>query len=126
MKPKTVKIGYLISTGIFVALLLADGLAGVLQIEGGQKSLLALGYPMYLLFIVGGAKILAAYSILQTKWKTIKEWAFAGYTINCIGASASHAFSHHSLFLILLPALFFGVMLVPYIFWKRILETNNA
>lgn len=117
---KKITIAYWVSTIIFALFLIGDGLGGVLHAEAGVVSLAALGYPVYLLTIIGTAKILAAFAILQNTYKTLKEWAFAGFTINCIGAFASHYFSHSSALMLVLPFIFLGIMAVPYILWKKI------
>ena len=117
---KKVTIAYWVSTIIFALFLIGDGLGGVFQAEAGKASLAMLGYPMYLLTIVGTAKILATIAILQNKCRTLKEWAFAGFAINCIGAFASQYFSHASIGMIILPWVFLGIMMVPYLLWKKV------
>lgn len=49
-----------------------------------------LGYPLYLLTILGIAKLLAVVGIWQKFSPTLREWAYAGITINLVGAIASH------------------------------------
>ena len=51
-----------------------------------------LGYPTYLLHILGLAKVLGAVAIVSKRSKTLEEWAYAGYTFNLLGAIASHLF----------------------------------
>jgi hypothetical protein len=119
MKTKTLHRAYMISTGIFAFWLFADGLAGVLQVEAGKVSILALGYPLYILTIVGYAKILAGFAIIQNKCKTLKEWAYAGYAIDCFGALFSQIFTGASTLMIIIPIVFLGIMSVPYILWKK-------
>ncbi|MGI4874466.1 MAG: DoxX family protein [Janthinobacterium lividum] len=69
----------------FSLLMLADGTAGVLRVPGGQEAMRHLGYPLYALLIFGTAKILGALALLQPWWRTLKEWAFAGFAINFVG-----------------------------------------
>jgi hypothetical protein len=114
-----VKIAYWIATIIFALLLVMDGMGGIMRAPAGQESLAHLGYPMYLLPMTGVAKLLAAIAILQTKFRTIKEWAFAGFAINCYGALWSRAALGDSLGMVLFPIVFFAIMLVPYVLWKR-------
>lgn len=49
-----------------------------------------LGYPLYLMKILGTAKILGALAILTGRIPLLKEWAYAGYTFMLLGATASH------------------------------------
>jgi hypothetical protein len=119
MNSKALKISYWIATIVFALLLVMDGIGGITQQQAGKDSLQHLGYPMYLLSITGVAKMLAALAILQTKFRTIKEWAFAGFAINCYGALWSRAAVGDSVGMIAFPIVFFAIMLVPYVLWKK-------
>lgn len=119
MTTKTMKTTYWITTIIFALWLVLDGIGGVTQAQAGQEALAHLGYPMYLLIISGVAKLLAAVAIVQTRFRTIKEWAYAGYALNCIGAFASRAFVGDSLFMVIMPLIFLGIMFIPYYFWRK-------
>lgn len=88
MIPKTIKIIYWSVTGLFILAMLLDEIAGVLRVKGGKEALAHLGYPMYFLTILRTAKILGAIAILQTKFQTIKEWAYAGFTFKFISVFA--------------------------------------
>lgn len=123
MKPK---IAYWISTSIFALWLIFDGIGGVMQVQAGKDVLVHLGYPMYLLIISGVAKLLAAVAVLQTKYRTVKEWAFAGYAFTCLGAFASRAFVGDSVFMILMPLIFLALMFIPYYYWKKTLLRTPA
>jgi len=60
-------------------------------IGGGAAAVLqALGYPLYLMKILGLAKILGAIAIVSNRSRTLKEWAYAGFTFDFLGATASH------------------------------------
>lgn len=120
MKDNRLRIAYWIATILFALWLLGDGLGGVLQVEAGRDSLAHLGYPMYFLLIVGFAKLCAAIAILQTRYTTIKEWAYAGYAFNCLAAFASRAFVGDSFALVVLPLIFLAIMFVPYLLWRKV------
>ena len=49
-----------------------------------------LGYPLYLLNILGVAKILGIIALLIPKFFRLKEWAYAGFTFDLVGAMWSH------------------------------------
>ena len=110
---------YWIATIAFALWLFGDGVSGLVENQAGLQIIMHLGYPGYVLIITGGAKVLAGVAILQTRFRTIKEWAFAGYTIDCIGASASHFFGGDNLGWILLPMVFLALMFIPYWLWKK-------
>jgi uncharacterized membrane protein YphA (DoxX/SURF4 family) len=125
MKQTALNRAYWIATIIFALLLVMDGLGGVMRAEPGKESLAHLGYPMYLLTIVGVAKLLAAIAIVQTKFQTIKEWAFAGFAINCYGALCSRIAVGDAIGEIIFPIVFLAIMTVPYWLWKK-LDASKA
>lgn len=117
---KKLKTWYWIATIIFALMMIMDGIGGITQQEAGKEVLKHLGYPMYLLIIVGIAKLLGAASIFQNKFKTIKEWAYAGFAINFIGAFASRAFVGDGISLLIPPLIALIIMFIPYILWKKL------
>jgi uncharacterized membrane protein YphA (DoxX/SURF4 family) len=50
-----------------------------------------LGYPVYMLTIVGIWKALAVLALLVPGFPRLKEWAYAGVFFEMTGAAASHA-----------------------------------
>lgn len=119
MTTKTLKISYWTATILFALLLVMDGLGGVLQAEAGQEALIHLGYPLYLLPVMGVAKLLAAVAVLQTRFRTIREWAFAGFAFTCVGAFCSRAAVDDGFALLIFPIIFLAIMCVPYFLWKK-------
>jgi hypothetical protein len=49
-----------------------------------------LGYPIYLLTILGVWKILGVVALLIPKFPLLKEWAYAGFFFAMSGAAFSH------------------------------------
>ena len=119
MKPKTIKTLYWVSTIFIAVLMLLDGYGGVTQQVAGQEVIKHLGYPLYVLIIFGAAKILGAIAIVQTKYKTLKEWAYAGFAFTFIGASASRALAGDGPGEIIFPLVVLAVLLIPYFLWKK-------
>ena len=122
MKPKTINILYWIFTGLFAAFLFMDGTAGLVRAEGGKEAFAQMGYPEYLLDILGTAKILAGIALLQPRFILLKEWAYAGLTFNFLGASASWYFSGVPGF-IFPPLVMLSFMLFTYWLWKKKLRS---
>ena len=116
---KTTKITYKILLGLFALMMLLDGIAGILQVEDGKKAFDQLGYPHYLMIIVGASKILGVIGLLQPQSKTVKEWAFAGFAFNFLGASASWALSGGPAAFAIIPLVMLIILLVIYWLWKR-------
>jgi uncharacterized membrane protein YphA (DoxX/SURF4 family) len=72
------------STGV-VQLLKGKGGA-----PGGLESMFHLGYPAYLLTLLGIWKILGVVAVLIPKFPLLKEWAYAGFFFAMSGAVYSH------------------------------------
>jgi len=88
-------IGYWTSTTVVAGVLLVDGVMGLVH---GRVMLVGkpldevirrLGYPAYLLKILGVWKPLGAIALLVPGFPRLKEWAYAGTFINMTGAAAS-------------------------------------
>jgi len=70
--------------------MLAGGTQQMLQIGGYNDIVTNLGYPLYLLSIIGTWKILGVIAILIPKFPLLKEWAYAGFFFVMSGATISH------------------------------------
>jgi uncharacterized membrane protein YphA (DoxX/SURF4 family) len=89
-------IGYWATTSIVALELLAGGVTDLLH---GRTSLVAgqpvaevlehLGYPAYLLRILGVWKLLGAIALLAPRFPRLKEWAYAGEFFAMTGAAVS-------------------------------------
>ena len=119
MKPKTIKIIYWAVTILFSLFMLFSGVSEVMQTEQGKEIMKHLGYPIYVNTIIGVAKVLGGIAILQWKFKIVKEWAYAGFTIDFIGAGASFYFAGDGILIALSPAIFLAVMFISYFLWKK-------
>ena len=96
MMMKTKLISYWVTT-IFTALELVAG--GVTDLMHGKTALVAggsvaevlahLGYPVYLLTLLGVCKILGSIVLLAPRLPRLKEWAYAGCFFVYAGAVAS-------------------------------------
>jgi len=84
------KIIYWVST-IFLSIgMLAGGIQQMLQIGGYNEIVTKLGYPLYMLSILGVWKILGVTAILLPRRPLLKEWAYAGFFFVMTGAAISH------------------------------------
>lgn len=90
MATKRNKIIYWIVTGFLSFGMVAGGVQQMLQIGGYNEIIKQLGYPQYLLSILGVWKILGVIAILIPKFPLLKEWAYAGFFFAMSGASISH------------------------------------
>ena len=72
-----------------------------------------LGYPLYLLTILGVAKMLAVVALLVPRFPRLKEWAYAGLFFVYAGAAASH-FAVDDLAGVVMPIIFAVLTLVSW------------
>ena len=87
---KARKIIYWIFT-IWLALgMFSTGLVQLLQIKEEVDLFTHLGYPLYLLTLIGIGKILGVVIVLIPKFPLLKEWAYAGFFFTMSGAFISH------------------------------------
>lgn len=70
--------------------MLAGGIQQLLQIGGYNEIVSQLGYPLYMLSILGVWKILGVITILMPRFLLLKEWAYAGFFFAMSGAAVSH------------------------------------
>ena len=61
--------------------------------QGGVDMITHLGYPVYLLTILGIWKISGVIAVLIPKYPLLKEWAYAGFFFVMTGAIFSHVAS---------------------------------
>ena len=87
------KIIYWIST-LWLALgMISTGLGQLIKMKegaGGVDYVTHLGYPLYILTILGVWKILGVVAVLIPKFPLLKEWAYAGFFFTMTGAIFSH------------------------------------
>ena len=87
---KKIPIIYWITT-LWLALgMVSTGIVQIIKMEEEVLNFNKLGYPTYLLTLIGIAKILGVIAILSPKFPILKEWAYAGFTFTMSGAIISH------------------------------------
>lgn len=87
---KTNKIIYWIAT-IWLSLgMTSSAIVQLLQVKEEVEGITHLGYPLYLLTLLGIWKILGVVTVLLPKLPLLKEWAYAGFFFAMSGAIVSH------------------------------------
>ena len=119
MNTKTIKITYWVLNIIFCLFHLMDAAGGLAQAKAGVDAMKLMGYPIYLMTFLSVLKLLGVGALLQDKFKTIKEWAFAGFAFSLTGAAVSHACVHDQVAFIILPIVFLGLLFALYYFWRK-------
>jgi uncharacterized membrane protein YphA (DoxX/SURF4 family) len=83
-------IAYWITTVLVAAESMLGGVWDIRQIPYVRADIDKLGYPAYVLSIIGVWKLLGAVAVLVPRFPRLKEWAYAGMFFNYTGAVASH------------------------------------
>ena len=87
---KKLNIIYWIATGLLLALMLFSAVGTFLIHDPKTAEKMApLGYPAYVMQMLAVAKILGVIAILIPGFPRIKEWAYAGFTFDLLGATIS-------------------------------------
>jgi len=90
---RTKKVVYWIST-LWLALgMTSTGVVQLFKLKVDVDQIIHLGYPVYLLTILGIWKILGVMAVLVPKFPVLKEWAYAGFFFAMSGAAISHIVS---------------------------------
>src|SRR6478609_50655 len=84
------KIIYWIATIWLSFGMLSGGIAQLMHVEQTVEGLTHLGYPSYLLTLIGIWKILGVVAVLVPRFPLVKEWAYAGFFFVMSGALFSH------------------------------------
>lgn len=126
MNMKTIKILYWVLLVIFCLFHVADGFGGIMKTQAGIDAMNKLGMPAYLMPFLGTLKILGVIALVQNKFKTIKEWAFAGFTFTLTGAAVANACAANSqVAFVIMPIGFLLVLFLIYYCWRK-LELNTV
>jgi len=99
------------TTGFLAFGMLAQGISQTVQVKGFVDIITHLGYPVYLLIIIGVWKILGVVALLIPGVPLLKEWAYAGFFFVMSGALFSHIASGSPV-LETLPSLFILTLIV--------------
>ncbi|EIE00639.1 DoxX family protein [Leptospira licerasiae] len=84
------KVIYWIATAWLSLGMVSTGIVQVIQMKEEVDMFAHLGYPAYLLIILGVWKLLGVIAVLVPKYPLVKEWAYAGFFFTMSGAVFSH------------------------------------
>lgn len=107
--------GYWLATALLALGFTAGGVMDLIGNPDMIKQLTDLGYPAYLARFLGVAKLLAVAAILAPRFPRLKEWAYAGITIDLVGATYSHVAHGDGADKIMPPVVFLLVAAASYL-----------
>ncbi len=83
---KKINILYWISTGLIALLMLFSAVQSIINGPDAVKFITGLQYPAYFNPYLGVWKVLGVIALLVPGFPKIREWAYAGFTIDLISA----------------------------------------
>jgi hypothetical protein len=110
-------IGFWAATGLLATELVTGGILELCHSNvafGIVMTINHLGYPIYVLNILGVWKLLGAVALLVPRFPILKEWAYAGVTFNMTGAVVSHLCSGDDVAKVLPPLMLLAVTAVSW------------
>jgi hypothetical protein len=84
------RIIYVASTAILVLEILVGAFMDLAHLPYVVQDVRSIGYPTYVLYIVGVWKVLAVGALLWPRLPRLREWAYAGVFFEMSGAAASY------------------------------------
>ncbi len=120
MKNNKLKIAYWILTLLFLLPSAGTGFPELFSDNPGQalETIIRLGYPAYLLKILGFSKIMGFLAIITNRFPRLKEWAYAGFAIDFLGGAASHILAGDAAHAPI-PFAMFVIMMSSYVTWRK-------
>jgi hypothetical protein len=125
---KTTKIIYWTFTGLLAAFMISSSIPAILSLPPSVGAVSThLGYPAYFLPFIGVAKLLGGVALIVPGFPKIKEWAYAGFTFDLMGAFYS-SISVHDNMTTLIPLYVAFIFLAGSYIWyhKKIAENQSA
>ena len=78
---------YWIFTGLFIAFTVTTAVSQIIYAKNSVEIMNVLQFPLYMLTFLGIAKIAGLMAILIPGFQKIKEWAYAGFMFDYLGAT---------------------------------------
>jgi len=107
-------IAYWVTTVLVAAESVLGGVWDILQLPYVRADIASLGYPAYVLVIIGVWKLLGAVAVLVPRFPRLKEWAYAGMFFNYTGAVASHLAVGHGAESVAYPIIITGLVVASW------------
>ncbi|MCH5583715.1 DoxX family protein [Shimazuella sp. AN120528] len=94
MKTRGKMTAYWTVTSLLAVSILLSGIGQLMKLGGNVELVKNIGYPLYIMNILGVWKILGVMAIVFPGFPRLKEWAHAGIFFLMTGAAFSHVFAN--------------------------------
>ena len=118
MSEKSIDRTYWISTVLFVLLMAFSASQELQHAPDLLEALDYLGFPAYVLTMLGTAKLLGIPVLLIPRWPHLKEWAYAGYAFDLGGGFIAHLITGDTLERTLPSAVCLLILVASYVSWR--------
>ena len=117
---KNIKRAYWASTGLLTAMMLMSAGMYFFNHDTVSEMFASLGFPTYIIYPLGIAKILGLVAIWTEKSKALKEWAYAGFFFDFLLAASAHIVVNDGEFAGALVAMV--LLFTSYFTWKKLAQ----
>lgn len=93
-QPSGKTVAYWSVTLLLAAAIMLSGIGQLMQFGGNLALVTNIGYPVYILTILGIWKVLGAIVLVVPGFPRLKEWVHAGIFFLMTGAACSHVFAN--------------------------------
>jgi DoxX-like family len=107
---KSKVVAYWVCTVVIAVCIGAGGVAQALRVPQNVEGMMALGYPLHFIVLLGVWKVLGAVTLLAPGLRLVKEWAYAGIFIDLSGAMVATAANEGGAFHVLAPLVLIGFL----------------
>lgn len=96
VKPRTQgkTVSYWSVTLLLAAAIFLSGIGQLMQLGGNVELVEKIGYPLYILTILGVWKVLGSIALIAPRFPRLKEWVHAGIFFLMTGAALSHVLAN--------------------------------
>ncbi|BAU54340.1 DoxX family protein [Mucilaginibacter gotjawali] len=116
---KKINIIYWISTTLILLLMLWSAIGSFMENPQGAAMMNQLHYLPYVMHFLAIAKILGIIAILTPGFPRLKEWAYAGFTFDLLGATYSMYATGFPVSQWAMMFIFLALLAVSYIFYHK-------
>ena len=118
MSERAVRRIYWVSTGFFALLMFYSATQELQHVPDLVEAMDFLGFPTYVLTMLGTAKLMGIPVLLIPRWPHLKEWAYAGYAFDLGGGFVAHLITGDTLERTLPSAFCFVLLAVSYLSYR--------
>lgn len=105
---------YWISTGWLALGMMSTGIVQLIRLDEEVVNFANLGYPAYLMMIIGTWKVFGVVAVLAPRLPVLKEWAYAGFFFAMTGAIISHLVSSSPMSMLFGPVLLLVLVILSW------------